>query len=205
MMKWIGVLLVTFGIPLAALAEEAKSKALELHMVGYHDDLPFLLKGWDFPAMSMFKVEAQTPLDNVTVHITFFARDTPDFSVDEYKAIRCGVLWPEGTKAFRQALPILSGNGLEVWVPRIDPPNPVTLWIGWPEKGLQILAATMKVESEHYSEEKRWESIGVQLYRELGPDSVLSLREPKFRVVQLDQVCEQIVPYELPRRYLMAR
>ena len=204
-MKWIWVLLVTFGVPPAALAKEAETKPWELHMVGYHDQMPSFLKSWDFPATSMFVVDAQTPVENVTVHITFFVRDTTDFSVDHYKADRCGVLWPEGTKTFRKMLPILSGNGLEVWVPRIDPPNPVTLRIGWPEKGLEILAATMKVESENYSEEQRWESVGVQLYRKLGPDSFFPVREPKFRAVQLDQVCEQIVPYEVPRQYLMAQ
>ena len=100
---------------------------------------------------------------------------------------------------------MLSKQGLKVWVPRIDPPNPVTLRIGWPEKGLNILAATMRVKSDEYFEEKRWEDQALEYEREEAQEAFRPFPEPEFRVVQLDQVCERIVPYEVPRSYLMAR
>ena len=97
------------------------------------------------------------------------------------------------------------GQELKVWVPRIDPPNPVTLRIGWPEKGLHIRAVEMKVESDQHFEVKRWEDQALVYQREEAQEASQPFPEPDFRVVQLDQVCEQIVPYEVPRRYLMAQ
>ena len=155
--------------------------------------------------MSKFVVKAQMPLKNVTVHITFFVLDTPDFSLDQFKAVRCGVLWPEGTMTFPQMVPVHSGHGLKVWVPRIDPPNPVTLRIGWPEKGLKIRAATMRVESDHHVEEQQWEHRTLEYQRVEAKNASRPFTEPELRVVQLNQVCERIVPFEVPRSYLMAQ
>ena len=47
-MKWL-VLLIVFGMPLGAYAEEPKQKAMELRLFGYHDELPSFLESWDFP------------------------------------------------------------------------------------------------------------------------------------------------------------
>lgn len=204
-MKWVWIFLVALAMPLVTYAEEPKQKVLELRMFGYHDELPSFLKSWDFPAMSKFVVEALTPVENVTVHITFYVPDSPDFSLDQFKAVRCGVLWPEGSRTFPQMVPIHSGDGLVVWVPRIDPPNSVTIRIGWPEKGLNIRAVTMKVKSDEYFELKRWEHQALEYQREEAQEASRPFREPDFRVVQLDQVCERIVPYEVPKSYLMAR
>ena len=154
--------------------------------------------------MSKFVIEAQTPVENITVHIKFFVRDTPDFSLDQLKAGRCGVFWPEGTTTFPQRVPLPSGQGLNVWVPRIDPPNAVTIRIGWLEKGLQIRAVEMNVESAQHFEVKRWEDQALEYEREEVQEASRSFPEPDFRVVPLEQVCERIVPYEVPRRYLMA-
>ena len=204
-MKGVWVFLIALAIPTVTYSEKPEQKVVELRMFGYQDELPSFLKSWDFPAVSKFVVEAQRPLKNVTIHLTFFVLDTPDFSLDQFKAVRCGVFWPEGTRTFPQRVPVDSGHGLKVWVPRIDPPNPVTLRIGWPEKGLNILAATMRVESDHHVEEKRWEDQALEYQREEAQTALRPVPEPDLRVVQLEQVCERIVPYEVPRSYIMAQ
>ena len=186
-------------------AQEPKDKALEIRMVGYHDKIPSFLKGWDFPAMSKFVVKAQKPLDNVTVHITFFVRDTPDFSLQQFQAVRCGVLWPERAKTLPHMLPIHSDKGLEFWVPHIDEHDSMTLRIGWPKKILGIRAAAMRVESDQHFVEKRWKHWALENQREKAQKDSRPFHEPEFGCVQLDQVCERLLPFEVPRKYLMAR
>lgn len=204
-MKWGWFFLLALAIPTLTHSEEPEQTVLELRMFGYQDELPRFSKSWDFPAVSKFVVEALTPVENVTIHLTFFVPNSPDFSLEQFKAMRCGVFWPEGTTTFPQRVPMSLGQELNVWVPRIDPPNPVTLRIGWPEKGLHIRAVEMKVESEGSIANKRWEDQALVYQREEAQEASRPFPEPDFRVVQLDQVCDRIVPYEVPRRYLMAQ
>ncbi|MGD9852795.1 MAG: hypothetical protein AB7T38_16200 [Nitrospirales bacterium] len=167
------------------------------------------MKGWDFPAISLFTLEAQQPLNNVTVHLTFFVEDTPDFSVDQLQAARCGVIRPESAHGALRTFPPLDmakalGKAWELWVPALKERTVMGVIIGWHNPNLAIQAVTMTVKSDETTQHQHWEKGELELTEKTVKPYPWIASNPALRAISLDRVCEQFTPFQMPRTYLMA-
>lgn len=209
-MKWAWVVLVVLAMPLTGHGEEPNNKALKIGMMGYHDVFPSSLKGWDFPALALFTVEAQQPLENVSVHLTFFVEDTSEFSADQLQAARCGVFTPEIARGVAQTFPPLDvaielGKTRALWVPSLKERALMGVMIGWNNPDLAINAVNLTVKSEQTIQRQRWKKTELPLTKKTIQTYPWTDSNPALRAIALDQVCEQFIPFQMPQTYLMAR
>lgn len=208
-MKWWGIVLILMIMPLTGHAEERNNKALKIGIMGYHDVFPSSLKGWDFPALALFTVEAQQPLENVSVHLTFFVEDTPEFSANQLQAARCGVFTPEIARGAQQTFPPLDvaielGKTRDLWVPSLKERALIGVMIGWHNPDLAIQAVTLAVKSEQTIQRQRWKKTELPLTKKMTQTYPWTVSNPALRAIALDQVCEQFIPFQMPQTYLMA-
>ena len=207
-MKW--VVLVVLAIPLIGHAEEPTNKALNIGLQGYHDLFPSTLKGWGFPAASLFTLEAQQSLENVTVHLTFFVEDSPDFSVDQLQAARCGVVTPETARGLPRTFPPLEvakalGDTWELWVPSLKEGAFMGVMIGWRDPDLAIHAVTMTVTSDQMIQQHHWKKEDLKKIKKTVQPYLWTALNPALRTIPLNHVCEEFTPFQMPQTYIMAR
>jgi len=111
-------------------------------------------------------------------------------------------MWPETGRALPQMLPIHSDKDVELWVPYLEKNSSMGVMIGWPDTGLDIQAVTVNVTSAQYTEHRRWEERGLKFYKQNAQKYSLPYHAPTFRMLRLEQICEQFFPIEIPRKYL---
>ncbi|MDR4494653.1 MAG: hypothetical protein R3B74_09535 [Nitrospirales bacterium] len=204
-MKCWWIVLILLALPLIGHVEDSKNEPLKIGIQGYHDMFPSALKGWDFPAVALLTVEAQQPLKNVSVDLTFFVEDTPEFSFDQLQAARCGVMTAESAHgALRTFPPLDVGKAWELWVPALKERTMMSVIIGWDNLDLAIQAVTLNVRSDQTTQHQRWKKGELQLTKKTVKPYPWIASNPPLRAIPLDQVCEQFIPLQMPRTYLMA-